>query len=370
MQSSEGLSYADQVYSVGTHIRSRSLGRLAKRIIEGSKLVKLAHSLEQDMQKKIWALASEWGVTAIVAMRSDHVLAEWGETHRPVNVRSVRKSLMNGLYGAALLDHKVELSATLAELDIRDREPVLTDQERQATLRHLLMSRSGVYHGAAYEPQSMKDERPARGSHAPGSFWFYNNWDFNTLGVIYEKITGENIYESFERRIARQIGMEDFASSHCAPAFHPSSDHPAHPFWISARDLARFGLLFLNRGIWQDQEIIPASWIDESLTAHSQTVSQSFAYGYLWWIWLPESPYGKGAHFALGSGGQGLAILPALKLVVAQVVDVPGGLERIDASHFLQILNLIVESEQFGLRTKQALSRDPWVGSGSEATRM
>ena len=49
---------------------------------------------------------------------------------------------------------------------------------------------------AAYAP-SDQDDRPARGSHAPGTHWFYNNWDFNVSGVIIERLTGETVYEVF-----------------------------------------------------------------------------------------------------------------------------------------------------------------------------
>jgi len=57
-------------------------------------------------------------------------------------------------------------------------------------VRMLLEARSGVYHAALYETPAMAKQRPARGSHEPGTFWYYNNWDFNALGTIYEHATG------------------------------------------------------------------------------------------------------------------------------------------------------------------------------------
>ena len=57
----------------------------------------------------------------------------------------------------------------------------------------------------------MKKNRPARGSHAPGTFRYYNNWDFNVLGTIFEKRTGLKIGEAFYQRIAKPIGMQDFS---------------------------------------------------------------------------------------------------------------------------------------------------------------
>lgn len=214
------------------------------------------------------------------------------------------------------------------------------------SIRDLLMARSGVYHQAAYEPPSMKAKRPSRGSYAPGSFWYYNNWDFNTLGVIYEKITGEDIYESFEQRIAARIGMEHFSASGCRRVFDPASDHPAHTFRLSAHDLARFGSLFLNHGQSLGKQIIPASWVKESTTAYSRTDHGRLGYGYLWWIAPAGGPFGAGAYFALGAGGQGLAVVPAHNLVVAQLVKVQESGERLGASHFAQLLRQIVAASQ------------------------
>ena len=77
------------------------------------------------------------------------------------------------------------MSSTLAELGIDDNEPSLTDVEKRATVRDLLTARSGVYHPALYETPGMAAMRPLRGSHLPGTHWYYNNWDFNALGTIY-----------------------------------------------------------------------------------------------------------------------------------------------------------------------------------------
>jgi CubicO group peptidase (beta-lactamase class C family) len=96
-------------------------------------------------------------------------------------------------------------------LGIDDNEPSLTLEEKQARVIDLLKARSGIYHAALYETPAMKAEKPVRGSHPPRSFWAYNNWDFNALGTIYETATHDSIYHSFDERIARHIGMEDFS---------------------------------------------------------------------------------------------------------------------------------------------------------------
>jgi CubicO group peptidase (beta-lactamase class C family) len=52
--------------------------------------------------------------------------------------------------------------------------------------------------------------RPKRHSLAPGTFWYYNNWDLNALGKIFEQETGTRIFEEFDQRIAGPLQMEDF----------------------------------------------------------------------------------------------------------------------------------------------------------------
>ena len=148
--------------------------------------------------------------TAVMVVHDGRVVAAWGDVARTVNVASVRKSVLSALYGIAVAEGRIDLTRTLAELAIQDNEPRLTAAERQATIRDLLMSRSGIYHGAAYETFDMARARPPRGSHAPGEFWYYNNWDFNALGTIYTRLTGEDIFEAVQRRIARPTGWEDY----------------------------------------------------------------------------------------------------------------------------------------------------------------
>jgi len=62
----------------------------------------------------------------------------------------------------------------------------------------------------------MIDARPERGSHRPGTFFYYNNWDFNTLGTIFEQTTSKRIFDAFEENIANKIGIVDFSPTDCS----------------------------------------------------------------------------------------------------------------------------------------------------------
>lgn len=279
--------------------------------------------------------------TALLIVQDGKVVASWGDVSKRVNVASVRKSLLSALYGIAVSEGRIDLGSSLAQLDIDDKPPRLTATEKQATVRDLLMSRSGVYHPAAYETADIKRKRPARGSYEPGSFWFYNNWDFNALGTIYRKQTGEDIFQSFEKRIARPLQMEDFSARDGEYVVEKESEHPAYPFRLSARDAARFGQLFLDGGRWNGRQVVPAAWVREATTAYSFTKRGRQGYGYMWWS-LPSEVWGENAAYASGYGGQIIAFLPSKRLVVVQTVDLRQNPKGIRTSSFLDLLKKIV----------------------------
>jgi CubicO group peptidase (beta-lactamase class C family) len=285
----------------------------------------------------VQAYARKYNPTALMVVRNDVVLATAGDVQRKVNVRSVRKSLLSALIGIAVEHGQMNTDQALAQLQVDDNTPSLTPEEGQATVRQLLMARSGVYHPANYESPDQQRARPARGSHPPGTFWYYNNWDFNALGAIYTKATGDNPFKGFERLIAQRIGMQDFSAGDGIFIGNGSSLHRAYVFDMSARDLSRFGLLYLNQGRWNDVAIVPSQWVMESTKAYSETDRTQRKYGYLWWILDPEH-WGKDAILASGTGGQHIAIVPEKRLVVVQVFDLSRGTRGIRTPDFLDLV--------------------------------
>jgi CubicO group peptidase (beta-lactamase class C family) len=273
--------------------------------------------------------ADSVGSAAVMVVYRGHVLAAWGDVARKLQAHSVRKSLLSALYGIAAAEGKIDLDATLAELGVDDAPQPLTAQEKQAKVRHLIAARSGVYLPAAYAPSEQDDTRPARGSHLPGTNWFYNNWDFNVAGVVYERLTGEDVFAAFERRIARVISMEDFDPADGFDVYEPSrSMHPAHTFRISARDLARFGQLYLQEGRWSGRQVVPREWIRESIRPHSD-LGAGRGYGYMWWTYatgsLSDEHYPHADRYdtyvALGSGGQAVFVVRGAELVLVHRGD-------------------------------------------------
>ena len=181
----------------------------------------------EDKLKAARAYAGTINTEAVMIIAGGRVLDEWGETARRFNVHSIRKSFLSALYGIHVREGRVQLSKTLAELGIDDRDP-LTPVEKSATVADLLKARSGVYHPALYETPGMAMARPARGSYRPGVFWYYNNWDFNALGTVLEQAIKTSIFEDFKARIADPIGMEDFRVEDGSYVRGPESIHPAY----------------------------------------------------------------------------------------------------------------------------------------------
>ena len=267
----------------------------------------------------------EIGSTSVMIVQHGVVVAAWGDVARKSNVHSCRKSLLNALIGKAVARGKINLDDSLEALGIDDNPPSLTPEEKRATVRDLLEARSGVYHPSVYESPRMKGLKPPRGSHAHGTFWYYNNWDFNTLGYIYEQAAGKRIFDAFYREIAQPIGMEDYKPGDGKYVTNTETQFPAYPFEMSTRDLARFALLYLRQGRWNHSQIIPEDWVKASTRPYSDT--HSGGYGYLWWTAgsatgkLPDIAFPKGSFWAEGSLGQYAVVVPSLDLIVINRVD-------------------------------------------------
>lgn len=286
-------------------------------------------------------LSDQIGSTAVLVVQHGAIVAAWGETRTDLLLNSMRKSLLSALIGIDVAQGKIDLDATLEHLGIDDTEPALTAEEKQATIRDLIEARSGIYHGANYETPEMAAKRPARGSHPHGSFWYYNNWDFNALGAIYEQAEGSPVFDAFDRQIARKIGMQDFDPARCRYAGGADSKYPAYLFYASARDLARFGLLYLHHGRWADRQIIPESWIAESTKPYS-TTKNGLGYGYLWWLALDHQTLPPDLYFAWGHGGQFLFVIPSRDMVVVHLSRQRSGHEELGYRRVMDLLNLVL----------------------------
>jgi len=281
---------------------------------------------------------------ALLVVDRGVLVVRWGQTNRNHIVQSVRKSFVSGLYGIYEGEGAIDISLDMAALGIDDSvPPSLTDLEKQATLQQLLQARSGVYHEAAAESQGMKDARPERWSHAPGTFYYYNNWDFNVIGVVFIQLTGEDLFQALYDRFAVPLQMQDFAPSNGFYQYETLSEHPAYPFAMSAQDMARYGLLFARQGQWRDEQIVPEDWVEESTTAYSDT-GGDFNYGYMWWVGKPDRFHGHRMFAALGGAGHAIFVFPDIDLVVVHRVDAPT--YRYGWNEVMELLDRVIRARQ------------------------
>jgi CubicO group peptidase (beta-lactamase class C family) len=242
------------------------------------------------------------------------VVVAWGDVERRYMCHSTRKSLLSGLIGAHVDAGRIELHKSLAELGIDDIEDGLTDEEKTATIFDLLRARSGVYRLAAYEPP--ENPKPKRHAFKPGENWCYNNWDFNTLVTIFEQETDRNVFEEFERVFAAPLGMQDYRVRDGYYHYErDKSEHPAYPFRLSGRDMARLGLLYLNGGEWDGRRVLSEAWVEDSRLAHSEH-AWGDGYGYMWWVSRQPDYEELEAYSARGVGNQFVQVLPGADMVI------------------------------------------------------
>jgi CubicO group peptidase (beta-lactamase class C family) len=293
----------------------------------------LGYSSERLARAKKWT--AELNTAAVVIVVDGVVLYQWGEVATKYIVHSIRKSFLSALFGNYVGNGTIDLDATMKELGIDDKDPSLTTLEKTATVRDLLKAKSGIYHAAAAESPGMKALKPKRHSHKPGTFWYYNNWDFNALGTIFEQLTGKNIFNAFKTDIADPVQMEDYEPADGIKSAVPESIHQAYHFRMTARDMARFGLLMLRKGQWNGKQIIPEDWVEESTQAYSDArLYGSDAYGYMWWVaenghphkHMPGVNLKAGTYSARGYGGHYIFVIPDRNMVVVHRVDtyIPG----------------------------------------------
>jgi CubicO group peptidase (beta-lactamase class C family) len=307
--------------------------------------------------------ASYLHLRAGLVLVGDQVIYGWGDVAARLHTHSARLGLISALYGPAVASGQIALDSTLAQHLIDDMSPSLTAAEQQATVEDLLESRSGVYHYGNGESITEAATTPPRGSHAPGTFWFFNDWDFDTAGAIYEQMTGHNVYAMFADQIAIPIGMQDYtpADGGAIPYVPTNGDYeidspeqssiPCETFHLSARDMARFGQLYLHGGAWNGQQIIPADWVTTSTSALSTTTNAAADFGYMWYVGNAGDGFGNGAFGIGGLMGHYIIVLPSLDMVVVTQGD-DGYYKQDPADHEVgfdrlgHLLSLIAQAQQ------------------------
>ncbi|GAA4268895.1 serine hydrolase domain-containing protein [Hyunsoonleella aestuarii] len=268
-------------------------------------------------------------VTGLIIIHNGQILFEYGDIEENSYIASCRKSVLAMLYGKYVENGTIDLNKTIEQIGIDDVEGILP-VEQKATIKDLISARSGVYHPEGYAG-GMQEFAPKRGSVEPGKYWLYSNWDFNVAGYVFEQETQKNIYDEVEKQLAIPLGMQDWNRLlQVKEGDTTKSKYLAYPMWFSTRDMARIGLLMINKGKWNGQQIISENWVDEMIMQRTtyqeinnnvpvfKNTGVNFGYGYMWWLFedMNDERFNN-AYAALGAMGQAIAIYPEVNVVVA-----------------------------------------------------
>jgi CubicO group peptidase (beta-lactamase class C family) len=240
-------------------------------------------------------------VNEVVIVRNGCLVWKGSNIDKVHGVWSATKSFTSTALGLLIDDGKVTLDTRA-----KDFIPALSAAYPAVTLRHFTTMTSGY--------RAMKDEPRGTYRHGPSSTPFdpcstplfapgtqYAYWDsaMNEFGLVLTRIAGEPLKDLFQRRIADPIGMDpsewrwgDFGPIDGVTINGGSGNSNNHIF-ISARQIARLGLLFLNRGNWNGRQLISEKWVEMAtkpqVPASIPLWPDSGAdgrgvYGFNWWV--------------------------------------------------------------------------------------
>jgi CubicO group peptidase (beta-lactamase class C family) len=273
--------------------------------------------------------AQELHTSTLLLIQNGFLVSQLGSADRKFEMNSIRKSLIGILIGKLNSQGSLSLDQSLLELGIDDFPTPLSELEKTATIRDLLTSRSGVYIEPVSETTNMKQLRPPRGSHRPGKHFYYNNWSFNALLTVVESVSQNGVFDLFSEQVAQPLGMQDFEPTDGRYLRSEKSMHPGYFFRMSARDVARVGLLYSRKGFWQGKTVLPSDWISLSTKPYSDTGAEG-GYGFLWWTevdgrLIPGVRVPSGSYLAQGFGGQFMLVIPECDLILINFVETKAG---------------------------------------------
>ena len=147
---------------------------------------------------------------------------------------------------------------------------------------------------------------------SPGITGRYCSGNPITIGRVLEKATRQPLPQFAKKYLFTPLGIQHYQWD-----FHPNRSNAEEycQLYLRPRDIAKFAVLYLDQGKWKGQQVIPASWVQDSWKKHS--VVEGIDYGYLWWLKYLDAGgvriYGKAAQ---GNGGQKIYIWPDLHMAV------------------------------------------------------
>ena len=250
------------------------------------------------------------------------------------DLRSVTKSVVGALAGIALAEGAIRsLDQPVVEW-FPEYPELQTAERRRITLAHVLGMTAGLEwdEDMPYtdprndEIRMTRDAAPLRYALSrpfafpPGEEFTYNGGLTQVMAAVIERATGTPLEDYARSRLFGPLGIGDVEWVGDLAGM-PSA---ASGLRLRARDLAKLGSLYLNRGQWNGRQVIPAEWVELSTRRHFRFRPRSGAdeggeFGYSYFFWYACYPTARGlveARAAIGNGQQRIFVLPGLDLVV------------------------------------------------------
>ncbi len=316
------------------------VGALRRR----ARVVRVALTLSIVLQSAIVARAAEMSsplaarlreaypsVRALVVARGACVVFEYYRSGIGAGTRSpvysVTKSVLSILAGIAIDKGYLRLDEKLSELVPEATEAHVDPLVREITARDLLTMTAGF----APKPADTKIgdpasrmwrrliDRPMRD--APGSRFAYDTYDQNLLSVMLSRAIKDDARRFAQRNLFDPLRIDNTSWAVDSDGYLIG----ATSLFLTARDMAKIGVLYLQMGRWGDRQIVSSAFVRASTTRQSEGGPPSnAAYGYFWWIGKTKT--GDDAFFAAGQSDQIVYVVPRLDLVVAVAAEtIPGG---------------------------------------------
>jgi len=300
-------------------------------------------------------------IYSLLVIKNGYLIAEdyfnEGSVEQKDRLQSVTKSYTSALVGIAL-DQGYLSSVDQKMLDFFPEvaDQITDPRKEQITIRHLLQMRAG-YPWEETDPflwggllsgyyLPLIEEFPLIAD--PGTEFHYSNLSSNWLGIIVARACGMNLKSFAEEYLFAAIDVEVGEWGTDAEG----NNNGCGDLHFSARDAAKFGLLYLNDGEYEGNQVIPADWVRESLQRYSEDINATGGFPANWGLSISDIGYGyqwwsarAGEHhfdFAWGHGGQLIILLDELDMVIV-VTAYPFYLEHTSESwnHELANINLV-----------------------------
>jgi CubicO group peptidase (beta-lactamase class C family) len=268
-------------------------------------------------------------VSSLLIVRNGYLVVEWYHHHtaNTMNpVYSATKSVTSALLGIALEKGYIDSVDQKLEDYFQDELQSSTDpRKHDITIQHLLTMQAGfgeiltmpVYKKNWNNLLKIIIESPLQ--YDPGEDFCYSSHSAHLLSGIITRATGMSTLAFAQKHLFRPLGIQRVKWLTDGNGIH----YGGSCLYLSPRDMARFGYLYLKNGLIDDKQILPSEWIETSVRNYRDFTEpwqemEDVGYGYLWWT----GRFGRyPVYFASGYGGQFILHVPDLDMVIVTTAN-------------------------------------------------